>query len=312
MDKLWAMEIFVRVAECGSFSRAAESLDLANATVTACVRNLEKHLDVTLINRDTRRVRLTEEGQMYLPRARELLQSVARTEEEVRTRLGKLRGWLHIETPISLGHALLCPALPAFALRYPEISAAITLTNQPHHLIEHGIDVAIRMDHVEDDDLVARPVYETSYVVCCTPALAKTLPAHPARLDLRCCVGIVAEGHRHANPWVLEKNGERVEIRPGGPLHFNSSDALVLTVRGGVGVGHVLDIFAHRLLDSGELVQVYPDWTTVTKTFYVVTAKDRARSAKVRAFTDFLVEVLHSERSPSAKRAVSVRALGKH
>lgn len=311
MDRLRAMEIFVRVAECGSFSRAAESLDLANATVTACVRNLEKHLEVTLINRDTRRFRLTEEGQMYLARARELLQSVARTEEEVRTRLGKLRGWLHIESPISLGHALLCPALPAFAARYPEISAAITLTNQPHHLIERGIDVAIRMDHVEDDDLVARPVYETSYVLCCTPALAKTLPSHPARLDLRRCIGIVAEGRRHANPWVLEKSGERVEIRPGGPVHFNSSDALVLATRSGIGLAHVLDIFVHRLLEAGELVQVYPDWTTMTKTFYVVTAKDRAKSAKVRAFTDFLVEVLHSQNGLVAGRTVAVRALGK-
>ncbi|MBI4191009.1 MAG: LysR family transcriptional regulator [Betaproteobacteria bacterium] len=306
------MEVFVRVAECGSFSRAAESLDLANATVTTCVRNLERHLDVTLINRDTRRLRLTEEGQMYLPRARELLQSVARTEEEVRTRLGELRGWLHIETPISVGHALLCPALPAFAQRYPEISAAITLTNQPHHMIERGIDVAIRMDHVENADLVARPVYESRYVICCTPALAQTLPAHPAQLNPRRCIGILAEERRHANAWVLEKGQERLEIRPGGSLHFNTSDALLLAARSGVGVAHVLDIFAHRLLDSGELAQVYPDWTTTAKTFYAVTVKGRASSAKARAFTDFLVEVLDSERRLSAKRAVSVRALGKH
>jgi LysR family transcriptional regulator for bpeEF and oprC len=259
--------------------RAAEALDLANATVTTCVRNLEKHLDVTLINRDTRRLHLTEEGQLYLPRARELLQSVARTEEEVRTRLGELRGWLHIETPISLGHALLCPALPAFAQRYPEISAAITLTNQPHHMIERGIDVAIRMDHVEDADLVARPVYESIYVVCCTPALAKTLPAHPGELDPRRCIGILADERRHANAWVLEKDRERVEIRPGGPLHFNSSDALLQAARSGVGLAHVLDIFAHRLLDVGELVQAYPDWKTTAKTFYAVTAKWRTSSA---------------------------------
>src|ERR1700742_687909 len=77
IDRLWGMEVFVRVADCGSFSRAAESLDLANATVTACVRNLERHLDVPLIDRDTRRLRLTEEGQALLLRARELLESAA-------------------------------------------------------------------------------------------------------------------------------------------------------------------------------------------------------------------------------------------
>lgn len=305
------MEVFVRVAECGSFSRAAESLDLANATVTTCVRNLERHLDVTLINRDTRRLRLTEEGQMYLPRARELLQSVALTEEEIRTRVGELRGWLHIETPISLGHALLCPALPIFAQRYPEISASITLTNQPHHMIERAIDIAIRMDHVEDADLVARPIYESRYVVCCTPETAKSLPAHPGELDPRRCIGILPEERRHANPWTLQKEGETVEIHPAGPLHFNSSDALLLAAEGGVGVTCVLDIFANRRLDSGSLVQVYPEWTTQVKTFYLVTAKARGTSAKVRAFTDFLFEVLDSERRPSSRRAVTVKPLGK-
>jgi LysR family transcriptional regulator for bpeEF and oprC len=305
------MEVFVRVAECGSFSRAAESLDLANATVTTCVRNLERHLGVTLINRDTRRLRLTEEGQLYLPRARELLQSVSQTEDDVRTRMGELRGSLHIEMPISIGHALLCPALPTFAKRYPEISTAVTLTNQPHHMIERAIDIAIRMDFVEDADLVARPVYEAKYVVCCAPGLAARFPDDPAQLDPHFCLGVLPEERRHASSWRLEREGMKVEIQPQGPLHFNSSDALLGAARAGVGVVHLLDIFPNRLLDSGELVRLYPDWTTASKIFYAVTAKARSGSAKVRAFTEFLVEVLDSERRPSASRAVAVRALGK-
>jgi LysR family transcriptional regulator, regulator for bpeEF and oprC len=305
------MEVFVRVAECGSFSRAAKSLDLANATVTTCVRNLERHLNVTLISRDTRRLRLTEEGQLYLPRARELLQSVAQTEEEVRTRVGELAGWLHVETPISLGHTLLCPALPAFARRYPDISACITLSNQPHHLIEGALDVAIRMDHVEDADLIARPIYESSYVVCCTPEVARGLPAHPKDLDARRCLGILPEERRHANGWRLEKDGEVLELQPLGPLHFNSSDALLMAAETGIGVACVLDIFANRRLDAGTLVPVYTDWTVPNKTFYLVTAKARANSAKVRAFTDFLFEVLDSERRPNSRRAVAVKPLGR-
>lgn len=311
MDRLWAMEVFVRVAECGSFSRAADSLDLANATVTTCVRNLEKHLDVTLIDRDTRRLQLTEEGILYLPRARELLQSIAATEEEVRTQPGQLRGPLNIEIPISIGHALLCPALPTFAARYPDISTAVTLTNQPHHLIERAIDVAIRMDRVEDADLVARPVYETHYVVCCTPAAAATLPANPADLDRRRCLGILPEERRHATPWNLALDTQTVTIQPDGPLHFNSSDALLQAARQGAGVVHVLDVFANRLLASGELVQVYPEWKTAVRTFYAVTAKSRVASAKVRAFTEFLTEILDSERRPLASRAVPVKPLDK-
>ncbi len=303
------MEVFVRVAECGSFSRAAESLGLANATVTTCVRNLERHLGVTLINRDTRRLRLTEEGQLYMPRARQLLQSVAQTEDELRTSKSELRGSLHIEMPISIGHALLCPALPNFAKRYPEISTAITLTNQPHHMIERAIDVAIRMDHVEDEDLVARSVYETNYVVCCAPHLAARLPADPAALDPRCCLGILPKEQRHAAAWRLERGEMEVKIQPSGSLHFNSSDALVGAALAGIGVIHVLDIFVNRHLDNGELVPLYSDWATASTIFYAVMTKASSGSAKVRAFTDFLVEVLDSERLPSATHTVAIKAL---
>ncbi|VTU39516.1 LysR family transcriptional regulator [Variovorax sp. PBL-E5] len=302
------MEVFVRVAECGSFSRAAESLDLANATVTTCVRNLERHLDVTLIDRDTRRLRVTEEGQTLLLRARELLGSVARIEDEIRSQVGGLRGRLHIETPISLGHTLLCPALPAFAARYPDIATAVTLTNQPHHLIERGIDVAIRMDQVEDADLVARPIYESRYVVCCAPQIVATLPEHPGDLDRRGCIGILPEERRSVNPWRLRKDAQDIEIRPEGPLHFNSSDALVMATQQGAGVSYVLDVFVNGSLAEGTLVQVYPEWTTDMRTFHVVMAKSRVGSAKVKAFTDFLFEVFDAQRRPSANAVIGVRA----
>lgn len=311
MDRLWGMEVFVRVAECGSFSRAADQLDLANATVTTCVRNLERHLDVTLIHRDTRRLHLTEEGEMFLKRARDVLMAVAEAETEVRTRLGELRGPLHIEMPISVGHALLCPALPKFAERYPGISTAVTLTNQPHHLIERAIDVAIRMDRVEDADLVARPIYEAYYTLCCTPEVAATLPEHPGELDLKRCLGLLPEERRRPNPWLLQRGDEQLTLQPDGPLHFNSSDAMLQAALRGAGVVHVLDLFANRLFDSGALVQVYADWSTAVKTFYAVMAKPRVASAKVRAFTEFLTEVLDSERRPSSAKAVPIKALGK-
>src|SRR5690606_25892556 len=108
MDRLWAMEVFVRVAEARSFSRAAESLDLANATVSSCVRNLERHLGVTLIHRDTRHLSLTAEGARLLPQAKQLLASVGRIEDDVRSSLGSLRGSLQVEMPISIGNALVC------------------------------------------------------------------------------------------------------------------------------------------------------------------------------------------------------------
>lgn len=311
MDRLWAMEVFVRVAEARSFSRAAESLDLANATVTTCVRNLERHLNVTLISRDTRRLSLTEEGQRFLPQAKDLLASVVRIEDDVRSSLGRLQGTLHVEVPISIGNAILKPALHEFARRHPEVMTAVTLTNQPHHVIEHGIDLAVRMDRIEDADLVARPVFETHYAICCTPEMAATLPEHPGDLDPRRCLGVLAEERRRSNPWKIERDGEQVEIRPRGPLHLNTSDAVLQAAAAGLGVAHVLDVFTNRMIDAGQLVRAYPDWQTTLKTFYIVVSKSRMASAKVRAFTQCLVDMLDAERLTSRDRTIEVRAIGK-
>jgi DNA-binding transcriptional LysR family regulator len=303
------MEVFARVAECASFSRAAESLDLANATVTACVRNLERHLNVTLIHRDTRRFRLTEEGEVYLVRARELLQSFVRAEDEVRSQPSALRGPLHIEVTISLGQLLLSPALPAFAQRYPEISIAVTLTNQPHNLIERAIDVAVRFGRVEDADLIARPLYEARYVLCGAPRIVRSLPKHPQDLDARLCVGMLPEESRFPSPWQLERGDSKVVIQPQGPLHFNNADAAMIAAKSGVGVAYVLDVFAKPHFEAGALVHAYPEWSLPAKTFYVVTTKDRANSAKVRAFTDFLFEVFDSTRRPSSHLSIVVKKL---
>ena len=311
MDRLRAIEVFVRVAECGSFSRAAESLDVGNATVTSMVRNLERHLSVTLIDRDTRRLRLTEEGQAYFELTRDLLESLARAEEELQSRVRAPSGRLHIETTISFGHALLCPALPEFAKRYPDITAVVALINQPQNMIESAIDVAIRLGHVEDADLVARPLCETSYVLCCAPQLAPSLPDHPSRLDPRQCIGHLSSDRRFILPWQLQRGDEEFELKPGGPFHFNSSEHVLEIARGGTGVACVLDVLASRDFANGTLVRVCSQWTTAAKTLYIVTPKSRVGSVKVKVFTEFMFAMLQGLRPPRPHQMVGVKAPGR-
>lgn len=306
VDRLWAMQVFSRVIETGSFSRAAASLDLANSTVTACVQNLEDHLGAALIDRNTRFLSLTAAGVRFLADSEQILQAVERAEAGVHEAVGEMRGAIRIEMPIAIGQALICPALNAFAALHPAISVQVTLTNQPRSLIESGSDLAIRMGTVEEADLVARPIYQARYVVCATPQRARGLPDHPARLDRQACLGLLNENRSTQVEWLMSRGGETVTIAPAGRLSFNSSEALIGAALGGAGLVHVLDVFANRHIASRALAEVYTDWTKEPKACYAVTTKARAGSQKIRALVDFLLETLDAQRRPEAWESISV------
>jgi LysR family transcriptional regulator for bpeEF and oprC len=301
------MEVFVRVAECGSFSRGAEALNLANATVTSCIRNLEKHLGVTLLQRNTRYLQLTEEGRIFFPHCQEALRTVAEAEHEVRDSVNEITGVLRIESPFGIGQRLLCPALPQFVARYPGLSVSVTLTNEPHNLIERATDVALRMDRVEDADLVARPVYETQYIVCGAPDKVRELNVDdPRALDPVHCLGLFKEGHRTPNQWTFSRGDDQLTVRPAGALHYNNTGALIEAALNGVGLIYVLDVFVAELIVNGQLVEMFPDWETSTRTFHAVTIKARFATPKIRAFTDFLIEIFDPGRRLSVKTQVPV------
>lgn len=308
LNLLWAMEVFVRVAESGGFARAAESLDLANPTVTACMRKLEVHLGVTLINRNTRFISLTEPGKRYFQHCKDILEAVALAETDVESRLKELSGTLTIEMPIAIGQALICPALNEFAARNPRLSVAVTLTNQPRSVVQYGIDAAIRMDEIREIDLIARPLCQARFILCGSPGLVRSLPQHPADLDPRACLGLIREDPRAIVPWSLQHGTERVEVRPRGPLHFNSSEALIGAALAGTGLVRVADLFANTHLQTGNLVTYCPQWDAGLQSFYVVTPRARALPGKVRAFIDFLLDTLKAWPSPQAWRQVPVRS----
>jgi len=307
MDKLWAMEIFVRVMECGSFSRAAESLNLANATVTSSLRNLEKHLGVTLIQRNTRHLRLTDEGELFMTRCLEILKSVAQIETDVKIQASEIKGLVRIECPVAFGQTVLCPRLPELAKRHPDLSVAVNLTNEPHNLIERATDIAIRLGRVEDADLVARPVYKARYIVCGAPTvLAAMQHETPRTLDPRHCLGLFKDNFQTPNQWEFEKDGEKINIIPQGALSFNNTAALIQASINNMGLIYVLDILVADAIEQGLLSNVFPDWETSELTFFAVTVKSRFASPKVRTFIDFLLEISDNKLKPDLKSMVEV------
>jgi len=301
MDKLWAMQVFARVVECGSFSRAAVSLDIANATVTSSVRNLETYLGVTLLSRNTRTLRLTDEGERFFSHCVDLLKRVEEAEASVQEQTNSVQGQLRIESPVGFGKTVIVPRLPAFSEEHPELSIALRLTDHPEGLIESGTDVAIRIDSVSDADLVARPLYKAHYVACATPSFLERMgqPKTPTSLDPKMCMGIF--GHTRFSPrkWHFKNEQEEVEIEPDGKLHFNSTDALIQAALADQGVIFVLDVFVNGLISSGELVDLFPDWITNGRTFFSVTPQSRFVAPRTRAFIDFMMSTLDAQRRPS-------------
>ncbi|SFL01021.1 LysR family transcriptional regulator [Falsiroseomonas stagni] len=302
MDRLRAMEVFVAVAEAGSLAGAATRLGLSAPTVTAQVQALEAHLRCALLHRSTRSLRLTPEGEAFLSRARAILGAM----EEAEAGAGgdAARGVLRVQVPIAVGHMVLAPALAAFAAAHPGLRVVTILGNDVDSLARRGIDVAIRMDEVETGDLVARPVYRSTHVVCAAPGfLARHgVPTHPRAIDPAQGLAWVADTAAAPRAWRFQRGAERVVVNPTGPLAFNSSDALLNAAAQGAGFCYVLGLLAHAHLRDGRLRAVLEEWETEAQVFYVAYPKARFTAPKIRAFADYAARVFpdHLRQAPAS------------
>ncbi len=302
-----AMQAFLAVAEAGSLSRGAARLGVANATITAQIQALEAHLRATLLHRSTRHMRLTPEGEAFLRRARAILDAVRDAEEE----LGgdAARGVLRVQVPIAIGHMVLAPALAAFAAAHPGLRVVTILANEVDSLARRGFDVAIRIDEVETGDLVARPIYRSTHVLCAAPSFLERhgVPEHPAAIDAAHGLAWVADATAPPRAWRLHRGAEQAVVEPAGSLAFNSSDALLNAAVEGAGFCYVLGLLAHAHLRSGRLRAVLEDWETEEQIFYVAYPKARFTAPMVRAFADFAARAFPDHLRATAAAPVRIR-----
>jgi len=291
MDRLQSMEVFQWVVDLGSFSRAADRLDLSRAAVTAHVAALENRLGVRLLNRTTRKLALTDDGTAYLDHVRRVLADVAETEGALTAGRSQPRGVLRIDLPVAIGRQFVVPALPRFAAQYPELKVVAILDDRRTDLIESGIDAAVRMGPLEDSSLVARRVYEAGFVVCASPdylALNGT-PETPADLERHNCLGLYLVSRGQVLDWAFEKGGEQVNFTPGGALSISNAEALLDAAVAGAGIVMLLDMMASRWIASGALRPLLQDWQRGDRyPISVVYPQNRHLSAKVRVFSDFV------------------------
>lgn len=298
MDQIQAMRIFARVVEAGTFTRAADSLQLPKATVTKHVQGLEARLRVKLLNRTTRRVTVTADGAAYYDRTVRLLADFDDIEASMGQARANPRGRLRVDVGTSVARLIIIPRLAEFQDRYPDIQIDLGVSDRTVDLIGDNVDCVIRGGELADQSLVARRIGNLAFITVASPEyLAQHgTPQHPLELE---------NGHRNViyfspvstrrYPLEFHKDGEVLEVSGPSQLAVNESNAYLTALIAGRGVGQITTFQANQHIDQGQLVRVLEDWSHPLLPIYVVYPPNRHLSAKVRAFVDWTAELFAAE-----------------
>ncbi len=301
MDQIQAMRIFARVVEAGTFTLAADTLQLPKATVTKHVQALEDRLKVKLLNRTTRRVTVTTDGAAYYDRAVRVLADFDELEASMTQVRAAPRGQLRVDVGSAIARLLIIPHLAKFRQRFPDIQIDLGVSDRPVDLLGDNVDCVIRGGELTDQSLVARRVGNLEYITVAAPEyLARHgTPVHPRELS------DPAKGHNNVlyfarvsarrYPLEFDQGGEHIEISAPSTLTVNEANAYTSVLLAGHGVGQITTFQAKPHLERGELVQILAEWTQALLPVYVVYPPNAHLSAKVRAFVDWVVELFASD-----------------
>lgn len=293
MNKLQAMEVFVQVVDAGSFTRAAEMLQLPKATVSTLVQSLETTLSAKLLHRTTRQVTVTTDGAAYYERCLRILSDVRDAEESLsRTRLSP-SGRLRVDAPTGLSSEILVPALPAFFERYPDIMLELGSSDRPVDLVEEGVDCAVRGGELWDTSLIARRVGVVNFLTAASPGYLEKhgTPTHPRDLDRHRCVNYFSAKTGKTYDWDFTRGDERIDVPMRGVIALNDSNAYVEAGLAGLGIIQMTDYLVHKHMETGRMVQILSDWTSDPLPIHVVYPQNRHLSAKVRVFVEWVAEL---------------------
>jgi LysR family transcriptional regulator, regulator for bpeEF and oprC len=294
MDQLAAIRVFVRVAERGSFTRAADDLQLSRAVVSHHVASLEKHLGVRLLGRTTRRVTPTQDGLDYLERMRGVMAALDAADEAARHGRERPQGKLRADVPTTFGQHLLLPALPRFLERYPGLDLDLRLNDRIVDLEAERVDVVVRGGVVDSPGLIAKVIARPWMVTCASPEyLARHgVPLRPEDLAHHQLLGLVNPVTGRPRDWVLRIGGRDTPLKLDFRAVFDTTEAPVLAAIAGGGLCHTVDLLVSRAIAEGQLQQVLAAHALRAAPISVVYPASQRGSAKVKVFAEFAAELM--------------------
>jgi DNA-binding transcriptional LysR family regulator len=286
-DRLESMSLLVAVVEAGSFSGAAQRLNIPLANVSRKIGELESHLKARLLHRSTRRLSLTEAGQSYLVACRRILEEIDEAERAVSGEYAAPKGELVITTPIVFGRLHVLPAVVQFIKNYPDIDVRVVLTDRVVHLLEDHVDVAVRIGMLPDSSFVASNVGSIRKVVCASPAYLKERgkPLTPGDLSGHAC--ITFEGLTSARSWTFASKKSAMAVPIHSRLVVSTAEAAIYAASSDLGLTCVLSYQIAEAVLADKLEIVLRDYEPPPWPVSLVHAGQGLLPLKVRAFLDF-------------------------
>jgi len=290
MDKLQAMQLFVRVVDAGSYTAAADQMEISRALASKLVQSLEDQLGVRLLHRTTRKLSLTEAGERYYQRVSEILGSLNEAEALAAEFQADPRGRLRVSAPMSFAIHHLGAAVAEFQQRHPRIELELTLNDRQVDLVEEGFDMAVRIAKLAASSLVARRIAPCRMLLVASPGYLRRAgePQHPQDLVAHNYLSYTLAARR--DEIVLVNGAERETVNLNGSLRVNNGDVIASAATAGLGFCISPSFLVWQRLRRGELVQLLPHWEIPEIAVHAVYPAGRTLPAKTRSFIDYLVE----------------------
>ncbi len=292
MDRFIEMEAFNAVVDYGSFVKAADSLNTSKAAVSRYVSDLETRLGVRLLHRTTRKLSLTDEGQIFFLRSKELLSELNNAELEITSRNDIASGLIRINTPVTFGIKHLSPLWGKFLDRYPEIKLEISLADRIVDLVEEGYDVAIRIANLPNSNLISKKLSATRLIICASPDYLKKhgIPQHPQELAHHAIISYNLFSTK--DEWHFDGPEGQVSVKTNPRIHSNNGDTCRAIALNGLGIILQPSFLISEDIQSGALIELMPQYKSIELGIYAIYASRKHLAPKIRVLIDFLAENL--------------------